>query len=708
MSERAHPGAGTPLAAGTSLAVGTSLANSPLALAIVGGGPRCLYALERLDAVINQHGGALTIHVFDSDGHFGSGVAHASDQARTSYLNRTTADIGFGDDGADQGSGTSLYDWCREKFIATGCATFDIKPDEVPKRYIHGLALEDRFAAVVSRLNGRRGVTVELIAAQVTDIRRASPTTYQLAVRQAAYAAELNFILLVTGHTENRPQPGTLNDELLRWSQTSPTATYVSYPYPLNRRCTADILPPGCRVGVLGMGLTAIDIMLHLTEGRGGRFIEDSSTLSRLQYIRSGAEPVKIYGISRSGKVYSTRPVNRKFNRDDRYQGIFFTRPAIDRLRQRYGTAADSPDGRAQLDFEAHIFPLLICEMACVYYKTLLGEDYGNYLIEQLTAPIDDFINQRLTGIEELLAPVNEAFAQVTEYFNCLVVDDKPPREHLKYATMGVAEHFMSAYPAQALANLTLLPDCKFNWTLILEPFLPVEHSGREAHRQWVLEYLHGDIANAIQGNFDNPEKAACDSVWRDLRQVIAEAVDYGGLTPASEQVFTDRYLGYYNRLSNGASVQSMSKILALVEADILDLSIGKAPGFKHDSATNQYRVSGSIDRPPVVLDRVIEGKIHPFDPEHEVCPLYKNMLDNGILTLWSNRSLHVTRDFHPVTRDQVADRRITILGAPCEGTTFFNNSAAKPFAGDPIVQCLDHWATDLINQATPGAEPCQ
>src|SRR5262249_44041784 len=84
-----------------------------------------------------------------------------------------------------------------------------------------------------------------------------------------------------------------------------------------------------------------------------------------------------------------------------------------------------------------------------------------------------------------------------------------------------------------------------------------------------------GGHVGAGQDNLTNPAKAAADGVWRDLRPVLGEAVDFGGLTARSHQRFLDVYMRHHNRLANGAALEVMEKILAVVEHGLVDVSVG-------------------------------------------------------------------------------------------------------------------------------------
>lgn len=110
------------------------------------------------------------------------------------------------------------------------------------------------------------------------------------------------------------------------------------------------------RVAIEGLGLSAMDQIAHLTEGRGGRFVRGDSQ-SAWRYQPSGREP-QIYLFSRSGLPFHCRPQGRPSVSVT--QRLFFTAQAIVELRK------NTPDER--LDFAEQILPLIEDEMCAVFY----------------------------------------------------------------------------------------------------------------------------------------------------------------------------------------------------------------------------------------------------------------------------------------------------------------------------------------------------
>src|SRR5262249_50649920 len=118
------------------------------------------------------------------------------------------------------------------------------------------------------------------------------------------------------------------------FSAQSACAHYVPYAYPLELTLPDTLIGPDRVVGCLGLGLTSFDVILFLTEGRGGAFVKDRASHG-LRYIRSNREPAAIVGVSRSGLLPSARPFNAKQSDPTvlEHKGRFLTAATIDRLR---------------------------------------------------------------------------------------------------------------------------------------------------------------------------------------------------------------------------------------------------------------------------------------------------------------------------------------------------------------------------------------
>ncbi|MDE8755257.1 FAD/NAD(P)-binding protein [Pectobacterium polaris] len=696
-----------------------------LVIAIVGGGPRSVYALERLLALLENAAirGQFEIHIFEPNGRYGAGVAHSDCQNGSSYLNRTADQIAFAADESVT-EATSLLpsplrmtflEWCQQHWRQSGDSIFNLQAQDVPRRYLHGMALREFFELYAAKLRQIDGISVTTHPEQVIGITR-NGQGFRMITPQKPAGLVAHHILFITGHTPCRPVAKSTEARFAR------NFNYIPWAYPLEETFTERQIPAHDSIVLLGMGLTALDICLFLTEARGGTFMRQQS--GRLHYQPSGKEPHTITTLSRSGKVYATRPLNEKLRPEQFHTGLFFTTSAVSFLRQHCGRTnfAHQDIRQPQLDFEQDLFPLIVLEMAWVYYRTLLGEQWLSRQLTAVNATYHTFLSAQAHRGEEdigrLLAPLQQGFDDLVERLSRShggTVSTRPEDAEVAchiYRTLTdeIVDTIQAPILLRALGPEKIrwqhsprLVAHKFDWQAIFYPFASrPPHSSRQ-RKQQILIWLSKDLDAARQGNIRNPVKACCDGVWRDLRTVFSSACDFGGLTPASHKNFIQQWLPHYNRLSNGASIEVMEKMEALVRQDIVVLPTAAKISSKTLGNTFILHYGGKKRR----VNHVVCARVHPFDARYQVNPLYPDMLAKGIIQLWVNRSsvtdffipgaVRITPEFHPVMHDGTVDDRLTFLGSPAEGACFFQNTAARPAANSSVLSAMHHWAAELV-----------
>src|SRR5690606_16476402 len=99
----------------------------------------------------------------------------------------------------------TLLEWCRNKFEETGDPVFDMVAEDWPKRYVHGLALKDQFAQYIGILRSSPGVDVTLRRSEVVDLEERGEK-FAVLTADGAEPYEADYVLLLTGHSSNRPE----------------------------------------------------------------------------------------------------------------------------------------------------------------------------------------------------------------------------------------------------------------------------------------------------------------------------------------------------------------------------------------------------------------------------------------------------------------------------------------------------------------------
>lgn len=184
-------------------------------------------------------------------------------------------------------------------------------------------------------------------------------------------------------------------------------------PYPATS--LNDAIPNESTIGIVGCGLAAVDVVATLTEGRGGRFVEDDEGL---RYCPSGREPT-MFVYSRTGIPFSCRP-SVSLDLFAAYQPIFCTEQYIqDRRRRR-------PAG---LCLESDVLPAIFAEMRAAYLmrKLALSEGAGaatecrTSLSKLLLDDVEEYCTQRspeaaLFRPESLLLPTISSSKDSVEF----------------------------------------------------------------------------------------------------------------------------------------------------------------------------------------------------------------------------------------------------------------------------------------------------
>lgn len=718
--------------------------STPLRLAIVGGGPTCTYVLERLAALTRELGvrRPMEITVYDRSGEFGSGQVHSPAQTKTSYLNRIVGQVAFAADESVVDAGPllaaherpTLLEWCRAKYAETGDAVFDLVAEDWPKRYLHGLALNDQFARYAEILRERPGISLTLRQAEVVDLEEHGAGLAVLTA-DGGEALLADYVLLLTGHSANRPELDPRQTAWAGFTRRHP-ARLIPNAYPLERSLDPAITGPGSSVGCLGMGLTGIDVLLYLTEGRGGSF--ERAADGTLAYQPCGAEPDRIVPFSRTGLFTFARPYNEK-ERDIaslEYRGRFLTVAAVRRLRASAGRAnALSGGEQRQLDFEAHVLPLIVLEMDLIYHATLFGQDFRAEAI-RLTEPVyERFLADpgAFTGWQRardlLTAPIQGLAAQVSAEIDRVLDGLEPGPEQdrsqiLDSALTAFLTVVHGAEQAEKLLSLRADPSAftaavaeavspwrqptraaghGFSWEHTIDPVDRDRYAGPEQYRDVFLDFLDADVRWAAQGNLRNPAKAAADAAWRDLRGVVIEAVDFGGLRSASHRRFLQVYTPHHNRLCQGASCEAMEKVAALIRAGYVDITAGPDARVAGDEQLGSFVVEGPVTGVRLPVDVLVDARVHAFDAERDMAAVYPNLLRRGLVRKWTNPGLDgepdfvpggldLTRGFHPVRADGRVEERITVLGPPSEGVMYHQIGALRPNKDHHVIRDILAW----------------
>lgn len=275
---------------------GAAWSHRPWRVAIVGAGPLGTSVALRLAARVAGSGGRpVDLHVIEPH-QPGAGLVWRVDQPPELLMNSPAGSARLLSASAPGGPAVpALADWLRDRSHPGGS-------DPACPGFATRAGVGEYLAGVFRRLSddapGLRVVVHRGRACRVHDVR--SPQGSQRLEIENGPPLVVDAVVLTQGHLPVGPSPPeqvlAAQAERGGWCYLPPGPADVSQ---LSR------LRPGSPVAVRGFGLTAVDLVALLTQGRAGRFVDRGG--DRLRYLPSGAEPVLHIG-SRTGLPYRAKP----------------------------------------------------------------------------------------------------------------------------------------------------------------------------------------------------------------------------------------------------------------------------------------------------------------------------------------------------------------------------------------------------------------
>ncbi|MEV0577901.1 FAD/NAD(P)-binding protein [Streptomyces sp. NPDC050392] len=284
--------------------------NAVPTLVVIGAGPRGTGLIERIAAnAAGLYDGPLDIHLVDPFPP-GGGRIWRHDQSPLLWMNSMAEDVTMFTDetvrlAGPVRPGPALDAWAADVREGRTEPGPDVAADPALRGEVEGLGAADfpsrRLQGAYLRWVYERSVAALPPTVTVHEHRgRALRVTGPRGGRQSVHlegraeplAADL--VVLALGHLDAEP-----DDEQRRLSGFAGRHGLVHLPPDFTADTDLSALRPGEPVIVRGFGLAFIDLMVLLTEGRGGRY-EDGA------YLPSGEEPVLYVG-SRRGVPYHSK-----------------------------------------------------------------------------------------------------------------------------------------------------------------------------------------------------------------------------------------------------------------------------------------------------------------------------------------------------------------------------------------------------------------
>ncbi|WP_327247172.1 FAD/NAD(P)-binding protein [Streptomyces sp. NBC_01320] len=329
-------------------------------LVVVGAGPRGTGLIERIAANAPElyEGRRLDIHLVDPHPP-GGGRIWRRDQSPLLWMNSMAEDVTmFTDDTVQQEGpirpGPALHAWAAD--VREGRVTVRTEPEllaeiraldgqSFPSRRLQSAYLGWVYEQAVSTLP--QGITVHEHrgrALRVTGPRGGRQRVW-LQGRDEPLTADL--VVLTIGHLDAEPAP-----EHVELAEFAERHGLVHLPPDFTADSDLSVLQAGEPVIVRGFGLAFIDLMVLLTEGRGGRYENGA-------YLPSGKEPVLYVGSRRGVPYHSKIGYGWQGERPPlpRFLGPAWTEELLSRSEP--------------LDFRRDVWPLVDKELGYAHYHRL-------------------------------------------------------------------------------------------------------------------------------------------------------------------------------------------------------------------------------------------------------------------------------------------------------------------------------------------------
>jgi len=550
-----------------------------LKLGIIGAGPRGVLLLERVLASAQSIVGdeKLEVHLIDPYPPAGGRIWRKA-QSPLLWMNSRAEDVSFFPDETSQiegpiFKGPTLWEWIR-----------DVAPQLDIPQSIKDEASAAKSGTFPSRvlaheyltwfLNNVLSAYAELVTVQFHDQRAIDLVTTdgsEVITLEDGSTIEVNAVLLSQGHLDTEP---TIREvEFLKIAAEN-DLTYIPTAH------TADLnfeeIQAGEDVLVQGFGLAFIDLLVLLTQGRGGRFEErDNQTI----YIPSGAEPHIIVGSIR-GVPYRSKigySVGTPAPKVPRYL-------TVDAIKSQL----DSP---VVTDFQSQVWPLIAKDLAYAHYAELFraNPERTNISWEEFESAYDllDWYSTELRELEK------KAFKYSYDILNFEELD-------------------------RPLRNLRL-------------------HNLDEL-QEVIRHHISADFARRHDSSFSSDAAvfSALLLIFGGLGSIIAS----GLVTPRSIiEDIEGKFFGFFSYVASGPPGPRLKQLLALSEAGVLTF-LGSETEFNFSPELKKFVGKSANHNETVAARVLVEARIPDSKLEKAIDPLIQNLLARGEVSEdWSEDS---------------------------------------------------------------------
>jgi len=363
-------------------------------IAIIGGGPKGFYALDRFISKVISHNidKTIKIHWFNHSRDFASGPNFQPQLPSYLIMNDCIAEISCWEEMNTPHSlpnKLKLIDWINLNKSGEN----EPVPSDFCSRELMGIYLMDALYKTLEEKP--ESIDVSLIHGNISDL-----DVVQDKITLTTSKTKLPFIyesaILCTGHSYSN-----MEEENLLAFEKNKSVMYLPQTYPVE---LLDDIPSQVDVAIKGIGLTFMDAVLHLTEGRGGIFYKQDN---EYRYLPSGYEPI-IYPFSR--RNLPMLPRNAFWN-GNKYQLKLMTDEWVNLLKSR----------NQPLNFERDILPTYNLETQIAFYTYI--HSTKELTDSEILDFIESFDSSKLFSISALIDPMTYSKVQMESNYHEFIVD---------------------------------------------------------------------------------------------------------------------------------------------------------------------------------------------------------------------------------------------------------------------------------------------
>ncbi|NKQ57717.1 FAD/NAD(P)-binding protein [Amycolatopsis sp. K13G38] len=540
--------------------------DTDLAIAIVGGGPRCLGILDSLcanAAALPPGTGKVVVHVFDPYP-VGGGRVWRRDQPSLLWMNVPASGVTvFADEtcvlGGKLRTGPTLAEWIAEH-RATLVADPELAEeaaaatgDTFVSRGLQSEYLRWAFEHIVATAPDRivivphQDTVTDIVDGPVQQIRTAS-----------GRSIPADKVVLAQGHLDDELSS---REESFRDFAAAHGLVYVPPAYTAD--CDADEVPAGENVIVSGLGLAFIDWMVLLGESRGGSFVTDSE--GRLRYRPSGKEPI-LYAGSRRGVPYHPKLTHPLRGPRPPLPHFFDVAAVLDR----------HPDPR-RANFAVDLWPLACREILYAHCHELF---HGHP--ERVTMTWPEFL------------------------------------EKLTAAEYGSAE--LTALVEQAIPD----PHDRFDMASIETPLAGADLADLRETHQHVTDFVRAHLAR-----IDDPRCSVDSAValgFFSVYDVFGQMVRARQLSASSIVRDIDGWLhGLFSHVTSGPPPERLAQLAAMADAGVV-VFLGGGLRVTADAESGVFRASSETSDREITARCLIDARLPPADINRTVDPLLRSL----------------------------------------------------------------------------------